>query len=96
MAGPDDDGAAVGGRGQVHVQTQSWEPDAADRCVAVERPLLIGAAVAVPGLHPGAGGRVGWKVKAFAEDLQRLPGLGELLVGAVVAVPDQRLGAIGR
>src|SRR5688572_8011391 len=96
VAGPEDDGGAVGGGGAVDVKAQGGEADAADRAVAVERPLLVVGAVAVPDLDPDSVGGAERRVQALAQNLQRLPALGELLVGAVVAIPDQQLRAVGR
>src|SRR4051812_4622051 len=94
-AGPQQGQRAVGGLVVGDVQTQAGLVGA-DRAVALEGPLLVGAAVAVPDLHLRPGGGPGRGVQALAQRLQGLTRDSPLLVGGASAVPDHRLGAVCR
>src|SRR5690348_1015552 len=93
-AGPQQHGGAVRGPVVVDVQAQPGR-HAAYRAVGAERPLLVGAAGAVPQLGLHARGGAGRRVEALAERLDGLTAERPALVGAAVAVPDDRLGAVG-
>src|SRR5690349_6061195 len=87
---------AVRGAAAVRAEAQAGL-DAGDRPVGGGRPLLVGAARAVPDDRPRAGcGAAALGVEALAAvHLELLPG-GErpLLVAAAVAVPQRHLGAV--
>src|SRR3954447_15710020 len=94
-AGPQLYQRAVAGAVARDIEAQA-RVDIPDRAVGAERPLLIGAAVAVEQNDAVAGGRAERRVQTLAEHPDRIAGHGPALIGLARAVPDDRLGAIGR
>ena len=93
MALPEDQGSAIGTAILGYIQTEVAA--AADQPIPLPAPLLIAAAMTIPGDHPGPGVAIAaGHIQALAADLHRLAIQTKALVLSAVAVPKLQLVAI--